>query len=150
MVADADDDRVSTGRSLLRDVGPAAFRFLVDEYGLQGPDISTPLVGQGDTLVYRRPGLTVAVEAWWWNNERGFDTTLTLTDDDGATVAAGLDLVYEACALGPASDVPGGHSGAGRTTHKRIEQHAWALRAVMPTVAGPDAAIVFRRARARR
>ena len=137
-------------RSVLRDEGPAAFQFLIDQYEFEGPDWSTPMVGGGDTLVYRRPGLVVAVQTWWWKGDSGFDTTLTSTDEDGATVAAGLELVYEACGLGPASDVPGGNSGAGRTTRKRIEQHAAALRAVMPIVMRPDAVTVLSRANARR
>lgn len=134
---------------VLRAHGPAMFRFLIDSYGFHGPEHGAPIVGQGVTLVYRRPGLIVIVETWAWKNESGIDTTLTTTSGGNGTVSASLASLYETCGLGSANDVPGGNSGGGHTTRKRIEQHANAMRAVIPRLGGPDALDVIRRASAR-
>ena len=143
-----EDVKVGKRTSILQEHGPAAFQFLVDCYGLDGPERGVSTLGQGVTLVYRRPGLTVTVETWAWKGEAGFDTTLTDTSAKNQTLSASLDRVFETCGLGSPRDVPGGNSGGGHTTRKRIEQHATALRAVMPFLDGSNATQTLRRSRA--
>jgi len=148
LISTREDVKVGKRIPGLHELGPAALHFLVDSYRFDTPECGVSALGEGVTLVYRRPGLTVKVETWTWKNESGFDTTLTDTSVNDQTLSASLDRVFETCGLGSARDVPGGHSGGGHTTRKRIEQHATALRAVMPLLDGSNATQVIRRSRA--
>jgi hypothetical protein len=140
-----EDAKVGKRRPGLHEHGPAAFHFLVDSYRFDAPEYGVSALGEGVTLVYRRPGLTVKVETWTWNKESGFETTLTDNSVNARILSASLDRVFETCGLGSARDVPGGHSGGGRTTRKRIEQHATALRAVMPLLDSSNTDSIIRR-----
>ncbi|HKE64085.1 MAG TPA: hypothetical protein VKB59_05450 [Micromonosporaceae bacterium] len=104
--------------------GPAAFAFLT-ELGFSGPE----RIAGG--LRYQRGQLQIDIDFWAWKNECGFDTTLRWIDQPASGVQ--LDRWYVDLGLGPAQDVPtDGGNGSVHLIRKRLEQHAEALRRVLP------------------
>jgi hypothetical protein len=120
------------------DEAPWALSFLIDECGFAGPELTA------DGVAYHRPGLHICMEYWSWKNEHGFTTTLAQVGSDGTEVRAALGMLYAACGLGPARDVPEG-AGTLYVIRKRIGQHAAALRRLVPYLDGGDADALFRR-----
>jgi hypothetical protein len=123
---------------VLWDEGPEAFSFLVPAGRFEGPEILA------DGLEYRRADLVVAVTTWAWKGEVGFSTSLQRIPGSPGASHAELHCLYVACGLGPVQDVPTG-AGASHVIVKRVQQHAAALRAVLPHLEGPQAADLFRR-----
>jgi hypothetical protein len=122
--------------------GPAAFAFLVEEWGFDGPERT------GAGIAYHRPDLHVTVELWAWKHEAGFSTGVVGVDPGGARHSAELDCLYVACGLGPLQHVPG-NAGGGHTIAKRVAQHAAALRRVLPHLTGPGGHDLLRRCQGR-
>jgi hypothetical protein len=120
------------------DEAPRALSFLTDTCGFTGLELTA------GGVAYHRPGLHVCMEYWFWKNEHGFTTTLAQVSSDGTEVPAALDVLYAACGLGPARDVPEG-AGTLYVIRKRIGQHAAALSRLMPHLDSGDADGLFRR-----
>lgn len=117
--------------------GPAAFGFLVEELGFDGPERTH------EGLVYRRAELRVEINHWYFKNETGFSTTVVEAVEEARRWAS-LGCLYVACGLGPLQAVPE-NSGGGHTIRKRVVQHANALRQVIPRLLGPERGCLLRR-----
>jgi hypothetical protein len=116
--------------------GPAAFSFLVDEYGFTGPVVVEPH-GYHDHggLRYERADLCVSTRVWsWYQGERGVSTRVELREPP---CRADLGELYEALGLGLKRDVPD-RGGSGHVLRKRIGEQAAALREVVPFLENPD------------
>ena len=90
---------------VIRAEAPAVLRFLAEDWGFTGPEITD------DGIAFHRSGLHIHMGFWSWKNESGFLTTLTQTGADGTEVRAGLGELYAACGVGTAHDVA---EGAGK------------------------------------
>jgi hypothetical protein len=118
--------------------GRCAFAFLCEDWNFDGPERTE------DGLAYHRPDLHVNMAVWAWKNESGFTTSLLgPSAADGARRAATLECLYVTAGLGSAYDVPEA-AGSGHTIKKRINQHAEALRQVMPLLTGPSGEALWR------
>jgi hypothetical protein len=121
--------------------GTEAFAFLVDEWDFLGPERTE------FGIAFHRPDLHIDVEIWSYKNEAGIGTGVRRVDPrTGEQQAAALDRLYIECGLGPPQHVPE-NLGGGHTLIKRLNQHAKAVRLLMPHLTGPGAAELFRRCR---
>lgn len=115
---------------MLREHGRKHFSFLVSEAGFNGPETTA------DGLAYSRPGLRV--ELWYvGGREAEVVTWLSCDSPDGRPMSADLHCLYVACGCGPPNALPGTVSNV-HTTIKRVEQHAAALRKVLPFMTPAD------------
>lgn len=122
---------------VLKDEGPQAFSFLVEEYGFTGPALGEWGIG------YQLGGLEIDVTAWRVLGDTSFWTMLYENFDD-FTASCRLDRLYVTCGLGPEQDVPDDVGGV-RVVRERIAQHSAALRKLMPQLTGPWRAQLLRR-----
>ena len=121
--------------------GTETFAFLLDEWDFLGPERTE------SGIAFHRPDLHIDVEIWSYNNEAGIGTGVRRVDlRTGEQQAAALDRLYIECGLGPPQHVPE-NLGGGHTLIKRLNQHAKALRLLMPHLTGPGAAELFCRCR---
>jgi hypothetical protein len=121
--------------------GAAAFAFLVADYGFEGPECTD------DGIAFHRPDMHVGTQIWAWKREAGIDTGVRWTDPtSGDQHAANLECLYVTAGLGPSQHVPG-NLGGGHTVAKRVDEHARALRRLMPYLTGTAAAELYRRCR---
>ncbi len=134
--------RLSNPRALIWRDGPALFAFLVDA-GFAGPERTR------DGIVYRRRALRVEV-CFVGPREPAVVTFLSqmATDGTGIRAFASLDCLYVACGLGPLQDVPGTAPNLA-VMGKRLQQHAQALRLVLPHLLGERVESLFRRCQQR-
>lgn len=119
--------------------GPAAFSFLVEKHGFTGPHVEEPS-GYHDHggLRYDRANLSIDMQVWsWYQGERGVTTYVRL---HAPRVWTTLGALYEALGLGPRREVPDG-GGSGHVVHKRIGEHAVALRKVVPHLENLDTSL---------
>jgi hypothetical protein len=126
--------RHSERLELLWHEGPAAFAFLVESCGFEGPELLE------DGLGYHRRDLTVVVQVWEWRREQGFQTSVELKPSD-TWRTADLSCLYRASGLGPVQHV-GNTVTSLKTVRKRIVEHSRALLAVMPYLDRADADVL--------
>jgi hypothetical protein len=118
--------------------GAEAFAFLTDDCDFDGPERTE------DGIAYHRPDLHVSTQAWAWKREAGITTGIVRVDaDTGTRYCADLACLYVEAGLGPAQHVPE-QIGGGHTIAKRLNQHAHALRLLMPHLTGPGGTALFR------
>jgi hypothetical protein len=119
--------------------GAEAFAFLIDDWDFEGPECTE------SGIAYHRPDLHVTAEIWAWKREAGISTGGVRVDADAGTRrSADLSCLYVQAGLGPAQHVPE-QIGGGHTIAKRLDQHARALRLLMPHLTGPGGTTLFRR-----
>lgn len=119
--------------------GAEAFAFLIEEWDFDGPERT-----EGG-IAYHRPDLHLSTEIWAWKREAGMTTGVVHVDTEAGTRhGADLSCLYVQAGLGPAQHVPE-QVGGGHTIAKRIDQHARAVRLLMPHVTGPGATALFHR-----
>ncbi|RZU46497.1 hypothetical protein EV284_1178 [Streptomyces sp. BK022] len=118
----------------------AEFAFLVDDAGFWGPE-------QTDSgLLFHGSGLDV--EVWFLDGHEPQVTTLIAPVASDGVRARGvwLDDLYVLSGCGPAQDVPGS-APTRRATLKRVQQHAAALRRLMPRLLTAEGAQLIARCR---
>jgi hypothetical protein len=123
-----------------------AFGFLVAEAGFIGPeDFASALVTSG--LRLHRSGLHVEV-VFFDGHEPEVATVIVWVAPDGARIRASLECLYVAAGCGPVQDVPGS-APTRRAMLKRVQQHAVALRRLLPLLASPEIGQMMSRCRGR-
>jgi hypothetical protein len=110
--------------------------FLTEDRGFSGPEHTA------EGVSYQRLGLRIDMGFWTWKNERGFTTMLIQAGADGTERRAELSVMYAACGLGPARDVPES-AGTLYVIRKRIGQHATALQSLLPLLDESSADALF-------
>lgn len=126
-------------RTAFRDTVEAEFGFLVTDEDFLGPElVHEPWF----EMAYHRPDLTVKISSPF-SREPAVSTSVRRRDPNGDQ-RAWLECLYVAAGCGPPQDI-GGAAPNRLTTVKRVREHAAALRAVWPSITGPDAVELFRR-----
>ncbi|MFJ3728349.1 hypothetical protein ACIPYQ_38080 [Streptomyces sp. NPDC090045] len=124
-------------RAEFRTKAAAAFSFLVEESGFAQPEMTESLFSTGPGLLFRGPGLDVDV-MFHDGREPQVVTSLAAVGPDGVRSRwAELDGLYAAAGCGPVQDVPG-QAPNRRSTLKRLDQHATALRRLMAHLPAPE------------
>lgn len=110
------------------------FRFLIDQYGMTGPEASDELL---PSVFYRGPGLLIGIFLNQGDGAgRRISVIVSMRDGDGA-IKAELPGLVEAAAFAPAHHV-GWKAHTAVAMRRTLEDNATWLSRLMPALSGPE------------